>query len=66
MSETLKGPKGEIGPVHNHETNETTHWGPHSTQIYLPGQVLVKISHGESVRIPKEGEPVVVFRNRGA
>ena len=67
MSEIAKvvGPDGKLGPHHDEKTGETTHWGPHSTQIYLPGQVLVKIAHGESVMIPKDGSPAVIFRVRG-
>ena len=64
MSETLQGPNGEVGPVHNPETGEITHYGPHSTQVIHAGGAITKIVHGEGLIPAKDGAPAVVFRRR--
>jgi hypothetical protein len=60
----LVGPNGEVGPVEHPETGEITHYGPHSTQVVLPGGMIVKLTHGEGVMVPKDGAPAVILRPR--
>ncbi len=52
------------GPVVDPETGGHMHLGPHSTQVYIAGQKLVRLTHGEVLIPPTDGEPAVILRNR--